>query len=101
VAGGAVHIFRMMKKREELDMATIVDAAIADYAEGRLLTGAVPFEKMTPDQLKRMRDVFFPVIWSAIPSILTQLDTAVVSKDEYEEILAGFKVPDTLDGLVQ
>ncbi|MFB9714308.1 hypothetical protein [Arthrobacter methylotrophus] len=92
----------MMKKREDLDMATIVDEAISNYADSRKLTGAVPFEQMSQAQLKRMREVFLPVIWSAVPAILTQLNAkAILAEETQEEILADFKVPDTLEGLIQ
>ncbi|WP_422758911.1 hypothetical protein [Paenarthrobacter sp. C1] len=91
-----------MKKREDLDMATIVDEAISNYLDGHKLTGAVPFEDLHPEQLKRMREAFLPVIWSAIPGILTQLNAKVITAEETEEeILADFQVPDTLEGLVQ
>jgi hypothetical protein len=91
----------MTKKREDLDMATIVDGAVASYLDDRKLTGAIPFEKMTPAEQKRMREAFLPVIWSAIPSILTQLNAKVVTEEETsEEILADFMVPDSLEGLI-
>ena len=90
----------MMKKREDLDMATIVDEAISNYLDDRKLTGAVPFDKMTPAELTRMREVFLPVIWSALPSVLTQVNAKTIAAEETsEEILAEFKVPDTLEGL--
>lgn len=90
----------MMKKREDLDMATIVDEAISNYLDDRKLTGAVPFDEMPPADLKRMREVFLPVIWSAIPSVLTQVNAKVITAEESpEEILAEFTVPDTLEGL--
>lgn len=92
----------MMKKREDLDMATIIDEAISNYLDDRKLTGAVPFENLKPAELKRMREVFLPVIWSALPGILTQLNAKVITAEESEEeILAGFTVPDSLEGLVQ
>lgn len=92
----------MMKKREELDMATIVDEAISNYLSDRKLTGAAPFEEQSPAELTRLRQVFLPVIWSALPSILTQLNAKVITAEETEEeILADFTVPDTLEGLVQ
>jgi hypothetical protein len=91
----------MTKKREELDMATIVDEAITAYLSDRLLTGAKPFETMTPAEKDRMRQTFLPVIWSALPSILTQLNAKPITAEETEEeILADFTVPDSLEGLV-
>lgn len=92
----------MMKKREDLDMATIVDEAISNCLDGRKLTGAVQFENLGPAELKRMREAFLPVIWSALPSVLTQLNARVITAEETkEEILADFKVPDSLEGLIQ
>lgn len=92
----------MMKKREDLDMATIVDEAISNYTDARKLTGAVPFENMSQAELKRMREVFLPVIWSALPTVLTQLNAKVITAEETEEeILADFQVPDSLEGLIQ
>jgi hypothetical protein len=92
----------MMKKREDLDMATIVDEAISNYLDARKLTGAVQFENLSQPELKRMREVFLPVIWSALPSVLTQLNAKVITAEETEEeILSGFKVPDSLEGLIQ
>lgn len=92
----------MMKKREDLDMATIVDEAISNYLDARKLTGAVQFENLSQADLKRMREVFLPVIWSAIPGVLTQVNAkAITAEETEEEILAGFNVPDSLEGLVQ
>jgi hypothetical protein len=91
-----------MKSREELDISTIVDEAISNYLADRKLTGAKPFEEQAPAELKRLREVFLPVIWSALPSVLTQLNAKQVTAEETpEEILADFKVPDTLEGLIQ
>lgn len=92
----------MTKNREDLDMATIVDEAISNYLADRKLTGAAPFEEQTPEELRRLRQVFLPVIWSALPSVLTQVNARVVTAEETpEEILADFKVPDSLEGLTQ
>ncbi|MGX1161011.1 hypothetical protein FBY31_0625 [Arthrobacter sp. SLBN-100] len=91
-----------MKNRKKLDMRTIVDEAISNYLDDRKLTGAAAFEKQSPEELIRLRHVFFPVIWSALPSILTQMNAKVITAEETEEeILAGFEVPDALEGLVR
>ncbi|MET4144256.1 hypothetical protein ABIB45_001123 [Arthrobacter sp. UYCo732] len=98
----AAHIPGMTKNREELDIQTIVDAAISNYLDDRKLTGAAPFENQPPAELARLRQVFFPVIWSALPGILTQLNAKPVSAEETaDEILADFSVPDSLEGLTQ
>ncbi|ACL42019.1 hypothetical protein Achl_4068 (plasmid) [Pseudarthrobacter chlorophenolicus A6] len=97
----AAHIEGMTKNREDLHMESIVNDAIANYLEDRKLTGAAPFEKQSPAELDRLRRVFLPVIWSALPSILTQLNAKKVAAEEtQEEILADFKVPDSLEGLI-
>lgn len=89
-----------MKKREELDMTAIVDEAITAYLSDRKMTGATPFDKLTPDEKIRLRQTFLPVIWSALPSILEQLNTKQITAEESpDEILAGFTVPDSLEGL--
>lgn len=91
----------MTKNREDLDLETVVDDAIANYLEDRKLTGAAPFEKQSSAELDRLRRVFLPVIWSALPSILTQLNAKEITAEEtQEEILADFKVPDSLEGLI-
>lgn len=91
----------MKKNRQNLDMETIVNEAIANYLEDRKLTGAIPYEKMPPEELARLRTVFLPVIWSAIPTILAQLNSKTVRADQTpEEILSEFHVPDTLEGLI-
>lgn len=91
----------MMKNREELDMKTIVDAAISNNLDDRKLTGAVPLEKMPPAELNRLRQVFLPVIWSALPSVLAQPNAKVLTAEETpDEILADFKVRDSLEGLI-
>lgn len=91
----------MTKKREDLDMAAITDEAIIRYLDDRALTGAVPFQKLPPEDKDRLRHAFIPVIWSAIPSILAQLAEKPVATDGTpDEILAGFTVPDSLEGLI-
>ncbi len=91
-----------MNIREDLDMATIVDGAITAYLQDRTMTGAAPFEMLSPVEKNRMRQVFLPVIWSALPSILAQLNEPPFTAEESpEDILAGFQVPDSLEGLVQ
>ncbi|MBG0738944.1 hypothetical protein IV500_05840 [Paeniglutamicibacter antarcticus] len=91
----------MMKKRENLDMATILEETIFNYLEDRKLTGSIQIENIGPAQLEQMRQAFLPVIWSALPSILTQLNAKALTAEEApDEILAGFTVPDTLEGLI-
>lgn len=90
----------MTKKREDLDMATITDEAIRRYLDDRAVTWATPFQKLSTGEKDRLRHAFIPVIWSAIPSILAQLAEKPVTADGTpEEILAGFTVPDSLEGL--
>lgn len=90
----------MSKKRDELNMAAITDAAITRYLDERALTGAVPFHKLPNEEQERLRRVFLPVIWNALPSILEHLaEEPVIADQTTDEILAGFTVPDSLEGL--
>lgn len=91
----------MNKTRDDLDLAVITDAAITGYLEDRQLTGAKPFAELSPAEKSRLRQVFLPVIWSAIPSVIEQLLPAPAETEEESAILASFEVPDTLEGLTQ
>lgn len=91
----------MNKTPADLDMAAIIDSAITKYLDDRKLTGAVPFEKMTAVEKVHIRQAFAPVIASALPAILEQLNAKQIAAEETEEeILSGFEVPDTLEGLL-
>lgn len=92
----------MTKKREELDMATIIDSAVKSYLEDSVLTGAPPFGKFGPAEKERLRQAFPPVIWSAWPAIIEQFAAVpVIAVETEKDILAELTVPNSLEGLIQ
>jgi hypothetical protein len=93
---GAVHIRSMTKKREDLDMTTIVDQAFRSWLEASALPGTMA--QLPPEKLEQMKRSMVSPIWHAIPAIIAALEAKELETDE--EILAGFNVPDSLDGLL-
>lgn len=89
-----------MKKREDLDLTTIVDQAFNSWLEANSLPGLMA--KLPPAKLEAMKRNMIGPIYHAIPHIIAALEEnpAATVEDEHEQILASFKVPDNLDGLL-
>lgn len=89
-----------MKNREDLDLTTIADPAFKSWLEANSLLGmmgALPLAK-----IEAMKRAMIGPIYHAIPHIIAALDEAPAEteEDEQEKIIASFRVPDTLDGLL-
>ena len=89
-----------MKKREDLDMTTIVDLAFKSWLEANSLPGMMG--ALPPAKIEQMKRSMIGPIYHAIPHIIAALDEtpAETVEDEQEKIIASFRVPDTLDGLL-
>lgn len=94
-----------MKKREDLDLTTIVDQAFRSYLEATAMPGAT--NMLPAAKLEQMKRAWVSPIHHAIPHIIAALDETPAPEgedeeaDEHAKILATFKVPDSLDGLIQ
>lgn len=83
-----------MKKRADLDMATILNATLEKNlaVHASHTTEKVPgWADLSPQKQSDLRESIMPIIWHALPAIIAQL-----SEDEIEPLL----VPDTLEGLL-
>ena len=94
----AVHMRCMTKKREDLDMTAIVDAAFNSLLESKGLTRTLGPDVLSAGKIEQLKRSMIQPIWHAIPAIIAALEEKPVETDE--EILAGFNVPDSLDGLL-
>lgn len=88
----------MTKKREDLDMTAIVDAAFNSLLESKGLTRTLGPDVLSAGKIEQLKRSMIQPIWHAIPAIIAALEEKPVETDE--EILAGFNVPDSLDGLL-
>lgn len=89
-----------MKKREDLDLTTIVDQAFNSWLEANSLPGLMG--KLPPAKLEAMKRNMIGPIFHAIPHIIAALEETPAEsiEDEHEKIISSFTVPDTLDGLL-
>lgn len=89
-----------MKKREDLDLTTIVDQAFNSWLEANSLPGLMA--KLPPAKLEAMKRNMIGPIFHAIPHIIAALEEnpAQTVEEDHEQILSSFTVPDTLDGLL-
>jgi hypothetical protein len=98
-----------MKKREDLDLTTIVDQAFRSYLEATAMPGTI--NMLPPAKIEAMKRAWVGPIFHAIPHIIDALEgrhPAVTDGEdepdaeaaEHAQILASFKVPDSLDGLL-
>jgi hypothetical protein len=96
-----------MKKREDLDLTTIVDQAFRSYLEATAMPGT--FDMLPAAKLEQMKRAWIRPIYYAIPHLIDALEGKAVETAgepdaeaaEHARILASFKVPDNLDGLIQ
>lgn len=89
-----------MKKREDLDLTTIVDQAFNSWLEANAMPGMMG--ALPPAKIEAMKRSMVGPIYHAIPHIIAALDEtpAATEEDEQEKIIASFRVPDSLDGLL-
>lgn len=87
----------MTKKREDLDLTSIVDQAFNSWLEANSLPGMMA--KLPPEKLEQMKRSMVAPIFHAIPALIAALEEKPMESDE--EIVASFSVPDSLEGLIQ
>lgn len=85
----------MTKKREDLDLTTIVDQAFSSWLEATSLPGTMA--ALTPGKREQMKRSMVAPIFHAIPHIIAALEEKPLETDE--EILSKFSIPDSLEGL--
>ena len=90
----------MTKKPEDLDMTTLVDRTFKAMLDATMLPGTI--DLLTAAQKEAMKRSMLRPIHFALPVILEMLaeDEAAAKAESDEEIIAGFTVPDSLDGLL-
>lgn len=79
-------------------MTAIVDAAFNSLLESKGLTRTLGPDVLSAGKIEQLKRSMIQPIWHAIPAIIAALEEKPVETDE--EILAGFNVPDSLDGLL-
>lgn len=87
----------MTKKREDLDMTTIVDQAFNSWLEASALPGTMA--TLPPEKLEQMKRSMVAPIWHAIPHLIAALEEKPLETDE--EIIASFSIPDSLEGFLK
>lgn len=80
----------VMKKFEDLDMTAIVDAAVTAIHDAQ----GSPGGPLDPVQKNLHATALMPVIWHTTKAVMDQL-----AKDEENEAVPEFIIPDTLEGL--
>jgi hypothetical protein len=85
----------MTKKREDLDLTTIVDQAFSSWLEATSLPGIMG--TLPPAKVEQMKRSMVAPIFHAIPHIIDALEEKPLETDE--DIVAAFSVPDSLEGL--
>lgn len=84
-----------MITRENLDMTPIMKQAATAYLAR--IEDSEPFDEMPKVVQERLLAQLTPIVWSALPEILAQVEKA---RGNQTEALGEFVVPDSLEGLL-
>lgn len=86
---------KTMITRENPDMTPIMKQSATAYVAR--IEGAEPFEERPKAVQERLLAQLTPIVWSALPEILAQVEKA---REKQVQAADGFVIPDSLEGLL-